>query len=288
MARLLSHQCIRKHYLEGSMMGSAINSLRMEMLFYLSLISLRNVTNCLSEASCMHMDENRGLWALTAICLTLMHKCLQLENFEKLKNCATIARESHTLLIFTTPSTSYPTVPKVVLYSLLRFLSKMKILTGDSHRLLYPSLSSRFLPTNKISINPANFISCAVKACKSSSASFPLHFRDAELVQIELEYNPEFITNMLPRIEWPALVTIASELGFTTLPPTKPEGAGLDEKTKKDLHTLLLETQVTEGKLCCANCGHEYKIHQGIANFLLPSHLGGFWGGVVLCWLTNA
>jgi len=83
---------------------------------------------------------------------------------------------------------------------------------------------------------------------------------------------------MLPRIEWPALVTIASELGFTTLPSTKPEGAGLDEKTKKDLHTLLLETQVTEGKLCCANCGHEYKIHQGIANFLLPSHLGEFLG----------
>jgi len=77
------------------------------------------------------------------------------------------------------------------------------------------------------------------------------------------------------------------QLGFTTLPETKPEGqgggGGADvqrseggEKVLKDLHTLLLETQVTEGKLVCGNCGHEYAIKEGIANFLLPSHLGGW------------
>lgn len=42
----------------------------------------------------------------------------------------------------------------------------------------------------------------------------------------------------------------------------------------RDLHTLLLETQVMEGKMVCGNCGHEYKIKEGIANFLLPNHLG--------------
>jgi multifunctional methyltransferase subunit TRM112 len=55
----------------------------------------------------------------------------------------------------------------------------------------------------------------------------------------------------------------------------KPEGEALDdEQTLKDLHRLLLETQVSEGKLLCGNCGHEYVIKEGIANFLLPSHLG--------------
>lgn len=29
-----------------------------------------------------------------------------------------------------------------------------------------------------------------------------------------------------------------------------------------------------EGKLICGDCGHEYMIKEGIANFLLPSHLG--------------
>ncbi len=42
----------------------------------------------------------------------------------------------------------------------------------------------------------------------------------------------------------------------------------------RTVHTLLLETEVTEGKMVCGNCGHEYKIKEGIANFLLPNHLG--------------
>ena len=47
-----------------------------------------------------------------------------------------------------------------------------------------------------------------------------------------------------------------------------------DEKVMRDLHTLLMETSVKEGKLVCGNCGHEYRIKEGIANFLLPGHLG--------------
>lgn len=46
-----------------------------------------------------------------------------------------------------------------------------------------------------------------------------------------------------------------------------------DEKTLKDLHNLLMETQIMEGKLVCRNCQHEYAVREGIANFLLPSHL---------------
>ena len=52
------------------------------------------------------------------------------------------------------------------------------------------------------------------------------------------------------------------------------EVAAKEEKVLKDLHTLLLETQVQEGKMVCGTCGHEYAIKEGIANFLLPNHLG--------------
>ena len=52
------------------------------------------------------------------------------------------------------------------------------------------------------------------------------------------------------------------------------DSTAADEKVMRDLHTLLLETEVREGKMVCGNCGHEYKIKEGIANFLLPSHLG--------------
>lgn len=57
-----------------------------------------------------------------------------------------------------------------------------------------------------------NFLTCAVKACKTSSASFPLHFQDAELEQREIDYNPTFLQNILPRLEWDAITTTAAEV----------------------------------------------------------------------------
>ncbi|KAL8673700.1 MAG: hypothetical protein Q9168_001861 [Polycauliona sp. 1 TL-2023] len=122
-----------------------------------------------------------------------------------------------------------------------------------------------------------NFLSCAVKSCKSSAASFPLHFADAELEQREMDYNPTFLANILPRLDWSAITTTAAELGFTNLPTTKPEGSlhtEQEQKVMRDLHTLLMETDVVQGKMVCRNCGHEYNIKEGIANFLLPNHLG--------------
>ncbi|RYP24511.1 hypothetical protein DL765_000531 [Monosporascus sp. GIB2] len=120
-----------------------------------------------------------------------------------------------------------------------------------------------------------NFLTCAVKACKSSSSSYPLHPKDAELVQDDIEVNPQLLINLLPRIDWSALSTTATELGFPALPPQPPTAEELrgDEKTLRDLHGLLMETQMMEGKLVCGNCGHEYAVREGIANFLLPSHL---------------
>ncbi|KAI0379946.1 trm112p-like protein [Hypomontagnella monticulosa] len=120
-----------------------------------------------------------------------------------------------------------------------------------------------------------NFLTCAVKACKSSSTSYPLHPKDAELVQDDIEVNAQLLIKLLPRIDWTALSTTATELGFPPLPPQPPSEEELqsDEQKLKDLHNLLMETQMMEGKLVCANCGHEYAVREGIANFLLPSHL---------------
>lgn len=58
-----------------------------------------------------------------------------------------------------------------------------------------------------------NFLTCAVKTCKSSAASYPLHPKDAELVQDETELNPQMLVNVLPRLDWAALRTTATEVG---------------------------------------------------------------------------
>ncbi|KAK7542515.1 uncharacterized protein J3D65DRAFT_664880 [Phyllosticta citribraziliensis] len=131
-----------------------------------------------------------------------------------------------------------------------------------------------------------NFLTCARKACKTSAAAFPLHPRDAELEVVETELNLPFISNILPRLDWEAMRTLAAELGLPTLPETAPEPAALfssptaDEadaqepnQLARDLHGLLVETTIQQGSLVCANCEHQYAVKEGIANFLLPSHL---------------
>lgn len=122
-----------------------------------------------------------------------------------------------------------------------------------------------------------NFVRCPIKACQSSTEAFPLKFEECELAQEEIDYNPEFITHMLDRLNWEAILAVAHDLGNDSLPPNKPEE--LDpimedaQPVLRDLHTLLMETQILEGKMVCKNCGHIYHIKNLIPNFLLPPHL---------------
>ncbi|KIV99194.1 uncharacterized protein PV09_09145 [Verruconis gallopava] len=162
-----------------------------------------------------------------------------------------------------------------------------------------------------------NFLTCARKACKPNPDSFPLQPKECTLEILETDFNLLFLCNILPRLEWPALVRITSELGLPGLKPEKPEreeliasqssaadapstadaaaastasenadgeqmqdveqakdGEGQEgTQLAKDLHRLLMETTIQEGKLVCRACGHEYAVKEGIANFLLPSHL---------------
>ncbi|KAK3677617.1 hypothetical protein LTR78_002467 [Recurvomyces mirabilis] len=123
-----------------------------------------------------------------------------------------------------------------------------------------------------------NFLTCARKTCKSNAAAFPLHPKEAELEQVETDMNPLFIKNILPRLDWEAMKTLTTELGLPNLPAETPSDEelatdGEPSQTAKDLHTLLMETSIQSGKLVCGNCEHEYAVKEGIANFLLPSHM---------------
>lgn len=122
-----------------------------------------------------------------------------------------------------------------------------------------------------------NFVKCAVKSCDSATGSFPLLFSGCELVQTSQEFNAEFITHMLERLDWEAMREVARDLGNNGLPLEKPNHLDpiLEENQAllKDLHTFLIETQIVEGKMTCRNCNHTYFIKNSIPNFLLPPHL---------------
>lgn len=145
-----------------------------------------------------------------------------------------------------------------------------------------------------------NFLTCAIKTCKTNPASFPLHPREAELEIVEADINLPFLKNILPRIMWEEFRTLCKELGLPDLPATPPtpenlvepssvpapnaaeatsaanEGVETEEtpsQTARDLHSILIETCIQEGKLVCGSCEHEYAVKEGVANFLLPGHL---------------
>lgn len=90
-----------------------------------------------------------------------------------------------------------------------------------------------------------NFVRCPIKKCESSLNAFPLKYVNCELVQEEQEFNPEFLANMLQRLDWKAVLEVAADLGNTTLPANKPENVDPNdpefEQLLKDLHTLLVE-----------------------------------------------
>jgi len=58
-----------------------------------------------------------------------------------------------------------------------------------------------------------NFLTCARKVCKQTSQAFPLHPQEAELEQVDLDLSPEFIRNILPRLEWGAMKSLSAEVG---------------------------------------------------------------------------
>ncbi|KAJ3071343.1 hypothetical protein HDU98_005474 [Podochytrium sp. JEL0797] len=106
---------------------------------------------------------------------------------------------------------------------------------------------------------------CHVKGCATDN--FPLQITEAELEQVEVEFNEDFMRRMINKIEWPALVQTAFALGVDQLPATVPEV--IDEEFLKRLHRVTLETQLKEGKMICNGCKHVYPVTDGIPNMLL-------------------
>ena len=57
-----------------------------------------------------------------------------------------------------------------------------------------------------------NFLNCAAKTCKVSGDAFPLKLEQVDITTVEMDYSPQFVINILPRVDWPALVQTAIEV----------------------------------------------------------------------------
>jgi len=57
-----------------------------------------------------------------------------------------------------------------------------------------------------------NFLTCAIKTCKTQASSFPLHPKDSELEIVEADLSLPFLKNILPRLMWEELRIISKEV----------------------------------------------------------------------------
>jgi multifunctional methyltransferase subunit TRM112 len=53
-------------------------------------------------------------------------------------------------------------------------------------------------------------LQCHVKNCNNNN--FPLRFEEVQVELIEADFNPQFLSNMLNKIEWEALVNTAVQV----------------------------------------------------------------------------
>ncbi|XP_041847139.1 multifunctional methyltransferase subunit TRM112-like protein [Melanotaenia boesemani] len=105
---------------------------------------------------------------------------------------------------------------------------------------------------------------------KGVTKGYPLLIKATEVKVNEVEFNPQFVCRMIPKLEWGALVQAADELGHRQgLPGELVPDYEKNEDFLKSVHRVLLEVDVIEGCLQCPESGREFPITRGIPNMLL-------------------
>ncbi|XP_045108021.1 multifunctional methyltransferase subunit TRM112-like protein [Portunus trituberculatus] len=108
------------------------------------------------------------------------------------------------------------------------------------------------------------------KGMKNVKEGFPLKIQAEEMRNVDIDYDRDFITRMIPKLDWKALVFAAQCVGHKEdLPDTLPEGYENDNELLKRLHHVLLEVEVVSGCLECPETQRKFPISNGIPNMLL-------------------
>ncbi|XP_064616664.1 multifunctional methyltransferase subunit TRM112-like protein [Liolophura sinensis] len=105
---------------------------------------------------------------------------------------------------------------------------------------------------------------------KGVTKGYPLNIVPTTVEVKEVDFNPEFIARMIPKVDWSALKQAADQIGKTDQCPAEvvPEYESNEEFLKK-AHHLLLEVEIKDGDLVCPETGRKFPVSNGIPNMLL-------------------
>ncbi len=112
-----------------------------------------------------------------------------------------------------------------------------------------------------------NMLTSHVKGVKNG---YPLKIEVENMNVTEVDFNPDFIARMIPRLEWKALYESAQMLNVVGNLPSEPVADyESNEDFLKEAHRVMLEVEVTDGFLVCPESGRKFPIKNGIPNMLL-------------------
>ena len=109
---------------------------------------------------------------------------------------------------------------------------------------------------------------------KKANAGFPLSITATEIridAHEDDEIDTDFIQNILPILDWPALLHAATQMGLppNSLPPNLTDEMVQDEAFLKALYHVLMNVHLVRGVLTCPDTGREFAVTDGIIDFML-------------------
>ena len=101
------------------------------------------------------------------------------------------------------------------------------------------------------------------KCIKVVVTGYPLIIEAKDVKVSEVEFNADFVSRILPKIDWECLVSAASQLGHSAdLPVQAPTDYQNDQEFLKKAHHVLLEVEVINGDLVCPETGRKFPVNE--------------------------
>lgn len=108
------------------------------------------------------------------------------------------------------------------------------------------------------------------KCLKGVVTGYPLTINASDIKITDVDFNPEFISRIIPKLDWNVLWIAADSIGHSEgLPKTIQPKFEENEEFLKKAHRVLLEIEIEEGHLTCPESGRKFPISKGIPNMLL-------------------
>ncbi|XP_015179436.1 PREDICTED: multifunctional methyltransferase subunit TRM112-like protein [Polistes dominula] len=108
------------------------------------------------------------------------------------------------------------------------------------------------------------------QSLKGVTVGYPLGIIARDVRIAEIDFNPEFIIKIIPKLDWPALWRAAESIGHADIIPKElQKGYDKDIDFLKQAHHALFEIDVVSGDLLCPESGRRFPINDGIPNMLL-------------------